>query len=157
METFKANLTIIADGSGHRSIISSSADAVLNSTRVEITLRDGEKFLVEAGAKALCTDHLLEAYGWAQENGVAGAPGAIAVLQPRPGLYKFPMYDRIDLHERAVPVPEEAEKKSCPDDGTCHHGCAASCFRVQTCGPLSGVFPNNIWPAEIVEANRSEG
>jgi len=39
-------------------------------------------------------------------------------------------------------------QRTCPDQGTCHHECGADqCFRVQCCGPLSGVFPGNRWPA----------
>lgn len=38
----------------------------------------------------------------------------------------------------------------CPDGGACHHECALdSCFRVQSCSPLSGVFPGNRWPREV--------
>lgn len=37
----------------------------------------------------------------------------------------------------------------CPDGGKCHHGCSTGCWRVTTCGPLSGVFPGNRWPAEV--------
>lgn len=37
----------------------------------------------------------------------------------------------------------------CPDQGTCHHGCRESCWRVANCGPLSGVFPNNEWPSDL--------
>lgn len=48
--------------------------------------------------------------------------------------------------ERA-PVP----KMQCPDGGTCHHQCGipafhGRCFRVESCGPLSGVYPNDDWP-----------
>lgn len=40
----------------------------------------------------------------------------------------------------------------CPDGGTCHHDCGltGACFRVRCCGPLSGVFPDDAWPGEIV-------
>lgn len=44
----------------------------------------------------------------------------------------------------------------CPDDGTCHHQCieaARPCWRVQTCGPLSGVFPGDQWPDNVTAAN----
>lgn len=44
----------------------------------------------------------------------------------------------------------------CPDRGTCHHGCGAKCFRVQWAGPLSGVFPGDRWPAEVLAANSGE-
>lgn len=40
-------------------------------------------------------------------------------------------------------------RPSCPDGGTCHHRCRAGCFRVQTCGPLSGVFPGDVWPEAV--------
>jgi len=37
----------------------------------------------------------------------------------------------------------------CPDEGTCHHDCVKKCFRVGSCEPLSGVFPNDQWPVHI--------
>lgn len=46
-----------------------------------------------------------------------------------------------------------SDKRSCPDGGACHHGCGTVCWRVQACGPLSGVFPGDRWPAEIAAAN----
>lgn len=40
---------------------------------------------------------------------------------------------------------------TCPDGGTCHHLCEVGrCFRVQCCGPLSGVFAGNQWPQHIL-------
>lgn len=46
----------------------------------------------------------------------------------------------------------------CPDAGTCHHECEPDqCFRVHTCGPLSGVFPDDVWPECIVEGFRPGG
>lgn len=46
-----------------------------------------------------------------------------------------------DLPAKAAP--------SCPDGGTCHHACpsAAACFRVAWCGPLTGTYPGDDWPA----------
>lgn len=41
----------------------------------------------------------------------------------------------------------ESIRPECPDGGRCHHRCAASCFRVKTCSPLSGVYPDDRWPA----------
>lgn len=38
---------------------------------------------------------------------------------------------------------------ACPDDGYCHHAESCSprrCWRVEACGPLSNVFPNDDWP-----------
>jgi hypothetical protein len=37
----------------------------------------------------------------------------------------------------------------CPDGATCHHRCLDACFRVDSCGPLSGVYPEDRWP-EII-------
>ncbi len=37
-------------------------------------------------------------------------------------------------------------KLRCPDDGACHHGCVWRCWRVDYCGPLSGVYPGDVWP-----------
>ena len=38
---------------------------------------------------------------------------------------------------------------SCPDGGHCHHGCMEDCFRLGSCEPLSGVFPDDEWPEEV--------
>lgn len=41
--------------------------------------------------------------------------------------------------------------RKCPDAGTCHHGCdKSSCYRVRTCCPLSDVYSDDDWPAEVV-------
>lgn len=57
-------------------------------------------------------------------------------------------------------VSAENEARTCPDEGVCHHGCSLleACFRVEACGPLSGVFPNNEWPEGVrrLEAERSQ-
>ena len=54
----------------------------------------------------------------------------------------------------------------CPDGGYCHGRSLAvgsepcpdgSCLRVRTSGPLSGRFPGNVWPAEVVAANKIVG
>lgn len=41
----------------------------------------------------------------------------------------------------------------CPDGGYCHHGhngCEPNaCFRVRTCEPLSGVYPDDRWPTKV--------
>lgn len=61
-----------------------------------------------------------------------------------------------------------AQAGKCPDTGTCHHGCwgqrresegvvdvrTRPCFRVLSCGPLSGVFPGGAWPEAVVVAER---
>jgi hypothetical protein len=44
-------------------------------------------------------------------------------------------------------------EEKCPDGGACHHDCGASCWRVTTCAPLSGVFPDDEWPADVVAVN----
>lgn len=50
--------------------------------------------------------------------------------------------------------PPKAIPGRCPDDGTCHHDCDDNaCFRVRSCGPLSGVFVNDEWPAEVRAAH----
>lgn len=47
----------------------------------------------------------------------------------------------------------EQNRRTCPDGGTCHHECEgddpATCFRVTGCGPLSGVFPGDVWPLHL--------
>lgn len=42
-----------------------------------------------------------------------------------------------------------SDKQQCPDGGVCHHDCKERCFRVETCEPLSGVYPDNVWPAGV--------
>jgi hypothetical protein len=44
----------------------------------------------------------------------------------------------------------------CPDNGVCHHSCSGMCFRVLSCEPLSGVYPNDRWPAKVL-ANHGIG
>lgn len=60
-----------------------------------------------------------------------------------------------DYHERWMPHEQcHAHARRCPDDGRCWHNCGeGSCWRVSACGPLSGVFPRNEWPDEIVAAH----
>lgn len=41
----------------------------------------------------------------------------------------------------------------CPDGGACHHECVDTCFRVRCCAPLSNVFPNDEWPADVKAAH----
>lgn len=50
------------------------------------------------------------------------------------------------------------DKKSCPDGGYCHHACGLEghtegCFRVIFAGPLSGVYPDDVWPKQVREEN----
>lgn len=46
-------------------------------------------------------------------------------------------------------------RPGCPDGGTCHHECPPTptgprpCFRVRMAGPLSGVYPLNVWPEAV--------
>jgi hypothetical protein len=48
----------------------------------------------------------------------------------------------------------------CPDGGACHHGCIEQqdwpCYRVLTCGPLSGVMPGDQWPKEVLQHNNDK-
>lgn len=46
------------------------------------------------------------------------------------------------------------QDEKCPDGGACHHDCGASCFRVVGCGPLSGVYPDDMWPLALVNQHR---
>ena len=52
------------------------------------------------------------------------------------------------------PIPSVPGK--CPDDGTCWHGCGTVCWRVLTCGPLSGKFPGDRWPGDIAAAHTDD-
>ena len=40
----------------------------------------------------------------------------------------------------------------CPDGGKCHHGCNLRCYRVLACEPLSGVYPGDAWPDDVIDA-----
>jgi len=63
-----------------------------------------------------------------------------------------------DDYRMIAKLVDEADKRQppvdgkCPDGGTCHHGCFSSCFRVEFCAPLSGVFPRNRWPRRLRRA-----
>lgn len=51
------------------------------------------------------------------------------------------------------PLALPAARTRCPDGGWCHHRClGAPCFRTEWCGPLSGVYPGDRWPADVVAA-----
>jgi hypothetical protein len=65
---------------------------------------------------------------------------------------------RIYLESTRQWVLEAVREGRCPDGGTCHHQCAARalCFRVTECGPLSGVYPGDRWPADVRQAARGE-
>ncbi|QIG58239.1 hypothetical protein SEA_SKOG_87 [Gordonia phage Skog] len=45
--------------------------------------------------------------------------------------------------------------EKCPDKGTCWHGCDLACYRIRIAGPLSGVFPGDTWPEEIVAQHKA--
>lgn len=47
-------------------------------------------------------------------------------------------------------------QRHCPDDGACHHQCARGCYRVAYAGPLSNVYPFDIWPPEVVRAEQAK-
>lgn len=47
----------------------------------------------------------------------------------------------------------EITSRSCPDGGTCHHECGTGgCFRVGSCGPLSGIYLGDTWPESVRQA-----
>jgi hypothetical protein len=55
--------------------------------------------------------------------------------------------EAVDVYDGTTPHP------ICPDGGACHHNCEIThCFRVESCGPLTGVYPNDEWPANVVHA-----
>ena len=76
------------------------------------------------------------------------------------GIRNHPVHDFRYVPEVVEAVMEEAERTDgipgagCPDGGTCHHECRAACWRVQACGPLSGVYEGNEWPPEVKAANQ---
>lgn len=38
----------------------------------------------------------------------------------------------------------------CPDRGACHHRCEAPvCYRVVAAGPVSGYYPDDVWPHQV--------
>lgn len=60
--------------------------------------------------------------------------------------------------QHTVPYGYDAEPGDplpgrCPDGGKCHHGCTTGCWRVSYCGPLSGVYPGDRWPADVRDAH----
>ena len=57
-----------------------------------------------------------------------------------------------------VDIPNEwLADRTCPDGGKCHHGCHHyGCKRVVQSGPLSGVYPNDEWPAWLRELMAEE-
>lgn len=40
--------------------------------------------------------------------------------------------------------------RRCPDTATCGHQCEDRCWRVGACGPLSGAFPGDRWPRDVL-------
>jgi hypothetical protein len=52
-----------------------------------------------------------------------------------------------------LPVHLTVIGMTCPDGGRCHHDCTTGCFRVNSAGPLSDIYPNDQWPAEVVAAH----
>ncbi len=71
-----------------------------------------------------------------------------------PGGGKGATMARVQVHGRHYRVPAtELRVLGCPDGGTCHHSCSeGTCYLVGCCGPLSGVFPGDDWPPEVVVA-----
>lgn len=67
-----------------------------------------------------------------------------------------------EIHEGGpAPLIDERSKERCSDGGRCHHDCGllGACSRVNGSGPLSGVYPGNEWPREVLaaEAMRAGG
>lgn len=103
----------------------------LDITREELYQAVGKRVIEETGVAVDPTD---EGNKEAVAKMIAeGRPGAAEVRPGRPG--------------------------QCPDDGTCHHDCTdrEGCFRVRSCGPLSGVYPNDEWPTDIRRQNHVHG
>jgi (2Fe-2S) ferredoxin len=45
-----------------------------------------------------------------------------------------------------APQPEGG---TCCDGWPCHHGCITGCWRVAYAGPVSGVYPDDVWPTAV--------
>lgn len=57
--------------------------------------------------------------------------------------------DFVDV-KRLREIADRIDDRRCPDGGKCHHACDPDvCFRVASCGPLSGVYPRDTWPKAI--------
>lgn len=50
---------------------------------------------------------------------------------------------------RATTGVSDGGDVTCPDGGTCHHSCVSACFRVSACGPLTGAYDRDEWPAHV--------
>ena len=60
---------------------------------------------------------------------------------PNTAIYK-------QYHDEHCPGPQPP----CPDGGTCHHACTrrdGGCWRVAYAGPLTGVYPDDVWPDDV--------
>ena len=56
-------------------------------------------------------------------------------------------------------MSDNERRGRCPDDGTCHsvEPCGPrDCYRVKTCGPLTGAFPGDVWPGEVAALHTGE-
>lgn len=85
-----------------------------------------------------------------------GAAAKLCVEHVRARL-KQRMQETMRLKDRAWRAERETQPPPpdrCPDDGACYHKCdGSSCFRVHTAAPLSGVFPDDRWPANLLMRN----
>lgn len=54
----------------------------------------------------------------------------------------------------AEPTPvASGPQRRCPDGGACHHDCGEeTCWRAFFAEPLSGVYPNDTWPSDLLDA-----
>jgi hypothetical protein len=92
-----------------------------------------------------------------QTHGVAYHPDQYAVFLQMRAM----MRDGLLTRERPSPkaayrwhITVKGRSERCPDKGACHHWCGQRCFRVQCCSPLSGVFPDDVWPKAIEDEHR---
>jgi hypothetical protein len=87
-----------------------------------------------------------------------------AGTEPEPGLGERAPQPYTQIYDHGMGLPRSREdvqqafdrslyeSSMCPDGARCHRSCgtlATSCYRVRTCGPMSGRFPNDEWPPEI--------
>jgi hypothetical protein len=85
-----------------------------------------------------------------------------AGTEPEPGLGERAPQPYAQIYDHGMGLPRSREdvrqafdralyeSNTCPDRARCHHRCPLNaCYRVRTCGPVSGVFPRDEWPPEI--------
>lgn len=88
--------------------------------------------------------------GWGRGAGVGIVVQAPFDMGPGGCDVRWPGGRCFEQTDQLLPAP------GCPDGGTCHHNCQDKCFRVQCCGPLSGVYADDEWPADVVAEHEEE-